>query len=181
MENGKHMEHRDDDDEYTPDQLALMLTQDAAYIQMKRSVELKKIEQLRSRLHLIDVQNRPQNHRTIFVQNSKEVSKFDLSKRLNIPKEMADEQTLSTLDEEFLRSTDLPELTDVELKAARRLKQKAYDELLKRIRREEQLRLVAEKMKVKQAINKDKSIAKRVKKGTKTTAPVYKFKQVRKK
>lgn len=181
MENGKHLEHRDDDDEYTADQLALMLTQDAAYIQMKRSVELKKIEKLRSCLHLIDVHNRPQNKRTIFVDQPSDVSQFDLSQRLHVTKEMADQQVVTTLDEEYLRSHDLPELSSTELNSAKRQKQKAYDQLLKRMRREEQLRLVLDKMKIKQALNKDKKSAKRIKKGTKATAPLYKFQQIRKK
>lgn len=178
-EDGKHMETRDDDDEFTPEQLQLMLTQDLSYIVYKRSIEQKKIEKLRSQLHMIDMPDKPKNQHIIFV-DSKEKMK-QLGKQLN---EAKDGELLNTYgglsNQEFLETVDLPSIDVKSLKDAVRLKNKRYKELVTRINREKQLKIVYDKMILKKQLTKDKKHAVKVQNGTAESAPVYKFKPVRK-
>ena len=179
--NGKHFEKRDDDDEFTDEQMSLMLTQDASYIAYKRSVELQKIEKLRASLHLIDVQDRPKNQHLIFVDDQSQVSEFNLATKLNVHESVLELDPTTMPDMDFLKHNDLPSLSKIDLLKARRDKERAYSQLMKRIKREEQLRIILQKMEAKKRLCKDRKDAKRVKKGTKNQAPVYKFKQIRKK
>lgn len=77
----KHLELRNDDDEFTPEQLQLMLTQDLSYVIYKRSIEQKKIEKLKSQLHMIDVPDKPKNQHIIFVDNKEKMKQ--INKQLN--------------------------------------------------------------------------------------------------
>eukprot|EP00112_Aurelia_sp_Birch-Aquarium-sp1_P002107 Seg123.2 transcript_id=Seg123.2/GoldUCD/mRNA.D3Y31 product="putative U3 small nucleolar RNA-associated protein 11" protein_id=Seg123.2/GoldUCD/D3Y31 len=67
---------------YTADQLKLMKTQDLNYVNLKRSVERKKIEKLRSELHFTDDVNNHSGKHTIFVDTEKEAKEFEASQRL---------------------------------------------------------------------------------------------------
>lgn len=59
-------------DSSSKDQIRLMQTQDYKYVSMRRLMEQKKIEKLKSTLHLLDddgVESRPCNSHTIFVDD----------------------------------------------------------------------------------------------------------------
>lgn len=180
FEDGKHIEIRDDDNEFTPEQLQLMLTQDLSYIIYKRSIEQKKIEKLRSQLHLIDVPDKPKNNHIIFVDNKSEMKQ--ISKQLN---EMKDDELLNSVccglpNQEFLETVDLPDIDLKSLKEAVKQKNRKYKELVTRLNREKQLKIVYDKMILKKQLIKDKQHATKIQSGTSETAPIYKFKQIRK-
>ena len=70
-EDGEHID-TPKEEECTPEQLALMQTQDLKYISHKRLVESRKIEKLQSSLHLLDAE-KPNKH--VFFVDSKDEGK----------------------------------------------------------------------------------------------------------
>jgi U3 small nucleolar RNA-associated protein 11 len=63
-----------------------------------------------------------------------------------------------------------------------KLREQKYKELLKRIEREKELKVIIEKMELKRKLQEKRlQEPKRIKKGTKSSAPVYEFKFERKK
>lgn len=77
--NGRHYENRTD--ECTPEQLKLMQTQDLNYIEMKRKMEIEKIDKLKNQsLHLINLPVDPaastaQREHIIFIEEGEDVTK----------------------------------------------------------------------------------------------------------
>ncbi|RWS02715.1 putative U3 small nucleolar RNA-associated protein 11-like protein [Dinothrombium tinctorium] len=178
LKNGQHFEKNKD--EYTADQLKLMQTQDLKYIALKRNIELKKIQKLKATLHLIDVQSKPLNKHTFFTDTKKEAKKANPVKKLNTHPELIDSvYNLPKLDdlknEDYVDEKVLRLLPTVE-----RERDKAYSELVKRIEREKQLKILMDKMLVKSQLMSN-SKATKEKEGTVSAAPVYKWPKERKK
>lgn len=71
LQDGVHV-IKETKEEVTPEQLKLMRTQDVKYIEMKRVAEAKKIERLKSELHLLDFQGKQQNKHVFFFDTKKE-------------------------------------------------------------------------------------------------------------
>ena len=67
----------------SPEQVALMQTQDLNYVVSRRTSEKRKLEKLQSRLHLISSSDRPANKHTFFVDSEKEKRDFDVAARLD--------------------------------------------------------------------------------------------------
>ena len=67
----------------TPEQIALMQTQDLNYIVSKRTTEKRKLEKLQSNLHLISSTDKPKNKHTIFVDDEREKKNLDLAKHFD--------------------------------------------------------------------------------------------------
>ncbi|XP_010225867.1 PREDICTED: probable U3 small nucleolar RNA-associated protein 11, partial [Tinamus guttatus] len=59
-------------DEVTPEQAKVMRTQDLKYVEMKRVAEAKKIERLKSELHLLDAEGKQPNKHVFFFDTKKE-------------------------------------------------------------------------------------------------------------
>ena len=142
---------------YTDEQLRLIATQDIKYIQYKRQLELRKIEKLRSSLHLIDTAQdvRPNSHK-IFVDTRQEKKEFDASKYFG-------GQELEETGPYERRSTRLSHLPQVVLPSGgddtgkKESAKSAYRELQSRLKRVEQLTIVLEKMQTKKRLMGEKN------------------------
>ncbi|XP_064382982.1 probable U3 small nucleolar RNA-associated protein 11 [Halichondria panicea] len=144
LKNGRHIVSQPEEN-YTQEELALMKTQDVKYLDMKLSMEAKKIERLKSSLHLPKDGPGPSNSHTIFVDSLDEVSKFDTAKHFNTTPKMAS-RAYNRLTTEQLSKGDGIEskISTVNHESASQ-----YKELKSRIQRHKQLKVVTQKMKTK--------------------------------
>lgn len=179
IQDGMHRE-KDKPEEYTEEQLKLMQTQDINYINYKRSTETKKVEKLQSGLHLLDVQDKPINKHVFFVDMKKEVKNFNIASRLGTHPLLLD-RTYNRTRLETLQKTNFSRVDNESLKTILKQRRKQYDELEKRIHRENELSVLNQKMIVKKLLlNKKDPPFKKVKDGTKEAPPVYQWRKERK-
>ena len=120
-ENGKHYEKKE---EFTPEQLKLMQSQDIKYISYKRKIELEKIEKLKSSLHLISVPDKPKNKKIVFVYEDD--NEQEVQERIEQMKEDAEYEA------------------ELHLTGLNRQQQKMYKELKKREERASELTKILE-------------------------------------
>lgn len=179
IENGMHREKRKNDTS-TPDQIHLMKTQDIRYVAYKRNIEAKKIDKLQSHLHMIDAANEVPNNHIFFLDGKKEIKNFDLAERLDTHPALLSRRT-NRPKLSRLKHMKLPEIDEKTLKKIEQQKHMSYKELDKRINRERELTIVQEKLEMQRAL-KDKKVTKPklIRKGTKDSAPLYKWKFERK-
>ncbi|XP_014218110.1 probable U3 small nucleolar RNA-associated protein 11 [Copidosoma floridanum] len=179
VKDGIHQE-KDMEEKYTPDQIKLMKTQDLKYISYKRNLERMKVEKLHSTLHMIDAANEVENQHIFFVDDSEDVKNFDLCQRLNTHPALLNRRTnRPRLD--ALQKMKLPELDESTLHKIEQRKLQAYKELSKRVDREKQLTVVQQVLEVKNALrNRKVTQPIQVKRGSKDSAPIYRWKYERK-
>ncbi|KZC07488.1 PREDICTED: probable U3 small nucleolar RNA-associated protein 11 [Dufourea novaeangliae] len=179
IENGVHRE-KNKNDTSTFEQIQLMETQDMRYVAHKRTIEAKKIDKLQSQLHMIDVANETPNKHTFFVDSSEEAKNFDLAKRLDTHPALLSRRT-NRPKLSRLKDMKLPDIDEKTLNKIEQQKHMAYMELQKRINREQELTIVQQKLEMQKAL-KDKKVTKPklISKGTKNSAPLYKWKYERK-
>lgn len=180
LRNGVHRE-KDRKEEYTPEQIKLMETQDLTYISHKRNIESKKVEKLQTQLHLLDAANVTKNKHIFFVDDTKEEKQFDIAKKLDTHPDLVERRTnrprLSKI-----KNMKMPELSKSTLAKIEQQKHMAYSELRKRVEREHELTIVQEKMEASRAIKKKGLLnPKTIRQGSKVAAPVYKWPYVRQK
>jgi len=179
---GVHYE-KDKVEEHTPDQVKLMHSQDLRYVSMKRVAESRKIERLKSVLHFLDAEVKPRSKHTFFVDSKTEASKFDVVTHLDTHPDLMDRAyNRPHIDDLKVMKLQGPVDKDIMDKLLGR-RQKAYRELEKRIEREKQLRIVEQKLEAQRNLVDGKGGEKprEVKPATKDSAPVYRWKQERKK
>lgn len=174
LKNGVH-QTEDGPPAYTEEQIKLMHCQDIKYINFKRSTELKKIERLKASLHLLDVPDKPPNKHVVFVDTKKEAETFDAAKFLDTHPDLVDRvynrPRMETLKSQTIHNTlDDETLAEIAAERGRR-----YKELAKRIEREKQLHIIAQKMEVKKQLMDKTSKKTKVAKETKDSAAVYKW------
>eukprot|EP00096_Caligus_rogercresseyi_P009681 TRINITY_DN3327_c0_g1_i1.p1 TRINITY_DN3327_c0_g1~~TRINITY_DN3327_c0_g1_i1.p1 ORF type:complete len:251 (-),score=79.53 TRINITY_DN3327_c0_g1_i1:115-867(-) len=176
--NDMHQEKfKGEESEFTPEQIAVMQSQDIKYIIHRRNVEKKKVERLKASLHLISAGPIAKNKHTFFVDEDSEKRKFNVANRLDTHPELLSRSfnrpTTSTLE-----SCSIP----VPTKSSDLLKEKRYKELETRLAREKQLAVLEEKMRSKILLqNKGNKPVRMVAPGTKDSAPIYRWAQERKK
>ncbi|XP_059061159.1 probable U3 small nucleolar RNA-associated protein 11 [Achroia grisella] len=179
VKGGVHHELKKEEED-SPAQLKLMQTQDIRYINMKRTMESRRIDRLQSELHMTDVADSTPNTHIFFVDEGEEKD-FDVAKRLDThPKLLGRKSNRPRLSD--LDKIKIPLIDSETSKAMIGSRKKKYKEMAKRIEREKELMVIQQKMEIKrhlQSINQIKP--KRIKKGTKHSAPVYEFQYVRKK
>lgn len=173
-EDGVHHEI-EKDDEHTPEQLKLMETQDLRYVTMKRTMEAKKIETLKSQLHLLDAANATPNKHTFFVDSKKDLKDFDVAERLDTHPSLLGNR-INRLRIKDLEEKNIETVDKSVMKKLVEQKKKTYKELSKRIERERELGVVQQKLEMKRHLAAGgQNAPKKVRKGTKTQAPVYKW------
>ncbi|XP_078048651.1 putative U3 small nucleolar RNA-associated protein 11 [Augochlora pura] len=179
IESGEHRE-KSKDDTSTPDQIRLMETQDIRYVVHKRTLEAKKIDKLQSQLHMIDAANEIPNKHIFFLEDSEEMKNFDLAKKLDTHPALINRRT-NRPKLSRLKDMKMPEIDEKTLNKIEQQKHMSYKELQKRIDRERELTIVQQKLEMQRAL-KDRKITKPklISKGTKNSAPIYKWKFERK-
>ncbi|XP_060525877.1 probable U3 small nucleolar RNA-associated protein 11 [Cylas formicarius] len=163
VENGVHFD-RVTEPEDTPDQIDLMRTQDLKYVTTKRTQEQKKIEKLQAQLHLTSVNHKFKNKHIYFGKRG--------------DKAKSEQAAL-----DILAITELPDIDIEDLQKSARSREALYRELEKRINREKELAIVQRKLELAKAVDGKKTTLppKKLKNGTKDSAPVYLWKYERKK
>ncbi|XP_006821517.2 putative U3 small nucleolar RNA-associated protein 11 [Saccoglossus kowalevskii] len=152
-----------------------MQAQDIKYVNYKRMVEAKKIEKLKSNLHMLDDSTeKPKNKHLFFVDSEKEVKEFDAAKRLDTLPELLP-RTYNRPTKKTLQTARLLGQTDADsIRYLANERRRQYKELTSRIEREKELHIVSQKMEVlKNLMDKTQKIKK--KEETKTTPAVYKW------
>ncbi|NXN53566.1 UTP11 protein, partial [Rynchops niger] len=166
-------------DEVTPEQVKLMRTQDIKYVEMKRVAEAKKIERLKSELHLLDAEGKNPNKHVFFLDTKKEVQEFDIATHLDTLPELVgrvyNRPTIATLQKETLKGATEP----AHLKKLAQQRKNQYDLLKQRIEREKAMFVVAQKIQTRKDLL-DKTHKVKVKKETTSSPAIYKFKFQRK-
>ncbi|GIZ05012.1 probable U3 small nucleolar RNA-associated protein 11 [Caerostris extrusa] len=159
IKDGFHYE-KDKPEEHSDAQKKLMLTQDANYINYKLNNELKKIEKVKS---------------TVAFKN------FDVAKQLQTHPALLDRPfNRPTLD--TLKNMKLQDNLDEDLlkKTSKQISQQ-YNELSKRIDRAQELSVLSRKLEIKKKLsNKNEPPCRLVKPATKSNAPIYVWKNIRK-
>ncbi|XP_055531420.1 probable U3 small nucleolar RNA-associated protein 11 [Wyeomyia smithii] len=176
---GEHHE-LDKEDEHSPAQLRLMETQDLRYVNMKRTMETNKIARLQSRLHMTEVADLVPNKHIFFVDNEQDAKSLNVAERLQThPSLLGRKTNRPRLDQ--LEKLALDVQDDKVILAINEEREKSYKELQRRVEREKELTIIQHKLELKRAIQEKRHRKpKRVAKGTKDRAPIYKFKYERK-
>lgn len=168
------------DDEHTPEQLQLMQTQDLRYVTMKRTMEAKKIDTLKSQLHLLDAANQTRNTHLFFVDSKKEAQNLDVAERLDTHPALLGNR-INRLRMKDLETKTIDTLDKKSMKTMVKQKKKMYAELAKRIERERELSVVQHKLEMKRHLTAPGAATPRkVKNATKKSGPIYKWKFERK-
>lgn len=148
---------------------------------MKRTMEANKIKRLQSQLHMLDAANNVRNTHTFFVDNDEDVKTFNVAQRLDTHEALLGRR-INRVKLSDLEKLNLANVSDKTLQKANEEKEKLYKELSKRIDRERELTVVQHKLEISRALKQKKNLPpKKLKDGTKDSAPIYQFKYERKK
>ncbi|XP_074073684.1 putative U3 small nucleolar RNA-associated protein 11 [Macrotis lagotis] len=166
-------------DEVTEEQLKVMKTQDIKYVEMKRVAEAKKIERMKSELHLLEASGKQKNKHIFFFDTKKEVKEFDIATHLQtvpeLVKRVYNRPRIETLKKEAVKG--VTQRSQVEKLARERKRQ--YSLLKQRIEREKELFVIAQKIQTRKDLL-DKTPRVKVKNETVNSPAIYKFKNQRK-
>lgn len=179
VEDGQHTEIREED-EHTEDQIKLMQTRDLKYINMRATMERKKVDRLQSELHFLDQANQTKNTH-VFFNDDEQSTSSNLAEKLDTHPDLINRKT-NRLRLSDLEKIHLPDLDEETIKQMSSVKRKSYRELERRKNREKELSLVQRKLEIKtHLLSSKKEPPKKIKPATKDAAPIYKWKYERKK
>ncbi|XP_039257260.2 putative U3 small nucleolar RNA-associated protein 11 [Styela clava] len=150
------LDNKRPEDTMTEAQKKLMASQDLNYVSMRLQMEKKKIAKLSE---FIDLADKPQNTRTIFVDSKEEAKRFEP-------------------DESFVPlslQSDHPEVVK-----HKEEKEKLKRELEKRKERAMELQIIVDKMELQKHLADSSVKRQKIEKETKTSAAIYKWQSVRK-
>ena len=100
----------------------------------------KKIERLKSNMHLIDVEGMPKNEHRFFVDDHEEARQFKPAERLNTHESLLDRRS-NRLTLEQLEKLEMPDWVDDEfVRVMAKKRTKNYKELIARVKRADSLR-----------------------------------------
>uniref|UniRef100_A0A8C7GED4 U3 small nucleolar RNA-associated protein 11 n=1 Tax=Oncorhynchus kisutch TaxID=8019 RepID=A0A8C7GED4_ONCKI len=152
------------EEENTEEQRKLMRTQDIRYVEMKRVAEGKKIERLKSELHLLDADGK------------RALADFDLASHLDTAPELVDRvynwPTLHTPESKTIQGAVEP----LSIKVNRKHQ---YNILSQRIDREKKMFVIGQKIQTCKDLH-DKNEKVKVSKETVNTSATYRFEAKRK-
>ncbi|KAL0274522.1 UNVERIFIED_CONTAM: hypothetical protein PYX00_002622 [Menopon gallinae] len=162
------------DDEHTPEQILLMQSQDLRYVCMKRTMEMKKIEQLQAQLHMLDAANQIPNQHIFYVDSKEDAKGFDVAKHLDTHPSLLDRKI------NRMRLKDLEKMNlNFEENSGKNValqRKRMYLELAKRVEREKELGIIQQKLEMKRHLVASGDVkVHRIKPASKNTPPVYKF------
>ncbi|XP_048860794.1 probable U3 small nucleolar RNA-associated protein 11 [Brienomyrus brachyistius] len=179
LQDGVHTKKPKNDDTMTEEQKMMMRTQDIGYVRMKRVAEAKKIERLRSELHLLDAEGKMKNKHTFFVDTKKEVDNFDLATHLDTAPELVsrvfNRPTMETLETKSIQGATNPK----QIEKLARQRRHQYKMLAQRMAREKEMFVIEQKIQTRKDLQ-EKSKKIKVCKETKQTPAIYKFDTKRK-
>uniref|UniRef100_A0A0R3RKV7 U3 small nucleolar RNA-associated protein 11 n=1 Tax=Elaeophora elaphi TaxID=1147741 RepID=A0A0R3RKV7_9BILA len=182
-EDGVHHENTPEPDEDTLVQKKLKNLEDLKYVRHRLSVENQKIEKLRATLHFADTVVAKNTH-TIFVDTEEEAKNFDPVKYFKTPEEVLDRRYNRPRISTLKSSTVINAKRKDDVREADHERRKMYSELLKRMQRAKELKVVVEKLETRRNVaeSKGKELRpKKIAKGEPMKAPVYKWIYERKK
>lgn len=164
---------KDTSSEHTKEQIKLMETQDIRYVNMKRTLEMKKIEKLQAQLHLIDVK-KPKNSHKYFFDSKQEAKEFERKKK---------DGEINNYSIEELQKKPLDNINPEILAEVSKKRANMYRDLSQRIKREKELSIVQQKLEIKRYLQtkKKRLPPQLLQAGTKNTPPIYKWKFQRQK
>ncbi|ESO89318.1 hypothetical protein LOTGIDRAFT_183370 [Lottia gigantea] len=172
---GQHQAKESEEPEFTDTQVKIMESQDINYVNLMRSKELKKIEKLKSSLHVIDSSQEPQNKHIIFVDSKKEAKNFDAAQHFDTHPSLM-KRVYNRPTSKMLAQQDLAKnIDDRSLNKMSAQREQQYKELSKRIGREKELRIISEKMEISRHLLDKSSKRKKISDGTKDQAPQYRW------
>uniref|UniRef100_A0A8C8D0Z9 U3 small nucleolar RNA-associated protein 11 n=1 Tax=Oncorhynchus tshawytscha TaxID=74940 RepID=A0A8C8D0Z9_ONCTS len=176
LKDGVHVSNKakGTEEENTEEQRKLMRTQDIRYVEMKRVAEGKKIERLKSELHLLDADGKQKNGHAFYVGSKQKVADFDLASHLDTAPELVDRvynwTTLHMPESKTIQGAVEP----LSIKVNRKHQ---YNILSQRIDREKKMFVIGQKIQTRKDLH-DKN--EKVSKETVNASAVYKFEAKRK-
>ncbi|EDQ87902.1 uncharacterized protein MONBRDRAFT_33162 [Monosiga brevicollis MX1] len=176
--NGRHVLKDDELEHLTAEQLQVYRSQDLGYVGMRLTQEKRQIERLQSDLHmLVNSQGSGHGKHTVFVDSKQQLKSFDAAKHFDTPRELLD-RPFNRLHTKQLQETELVMPEARARKKMNRARSRAYEELAERKDRVTKIAKVANTLQLQKNLA-EKGARTKVK-GGKGKAPVYKWKQQRK-
>ncbi|VDM24431.1 unnamed protein product [Toxocara canis] len=146
-----HHELTPEPDEDTKLQKKLADVKDLKYVRHRLNIENKKIEKLKATLHFADL-GVGSNQHTIFVDTEEEAKKFDPIQYFDTPQQLIDRRYNRPRTSTLKKHSVMNALSKADVQMADRERRAQYKELLKRMQRANELRVVVEKLEVRKNI-----------------------------
>lgn len=172
---GVHEKRESSEPVHTDAEIKLMYSQDQRYVTMKRTSELKKIEKLKSSLHLLDSDEKPKNKHIVFVDSKKEAKEFDAAKYFNTHPSLVNRTYNRPTTEMLKKGFHNDNMDEATLQEIADEKKKKYKQLKKRIEREKELHIISQKMDVKKHLLDKKAKKLKMKDETRESPAQYRW------